>query len=268
MSDPPRIMFLGNRRIAWEVLKLLHAPSYRDGLDVRVIVTDPALFALHRQYHQASRALFLSSDHRQSDQIRIAIKEQCIDMLLSIQYNWIIPADILSLVQGQAFNLHNARLPAYQGYHAIAHAIANGDTHYESTVHWMVPQVDCGDKAYVAMTPIRDDDTAVSLYQRTVAASVAAVRKLLGDMAAGVAPPREPQEVAVGKFYSRASIATLADVTGIADIDTIARIARAAYFPPYNTAFLMHAGRKYAIVPHEALAPLLAGTPAVNRPIA
>ena len=60
---------------------------------------------------------------------------QCsVDLILSIQYNWVVATETIDLVKGRAFNLHNARLPDYKGYNSISHAIANGDNVPESGV--------------------------------------------------------------------------------------------------------------------------------------
>ena len=262
-----RLMFLGNRRIAWESLKLLLSDSYGMSFDVRAIVTDGSIWKAWRTLCPQSEACFISSERRQSAQIREAIEVRNIDVLLSVQYNWAIPGDVLNLVARRAFNLHNARLPDYKGYNSISHAIANRDTSYESTIHWMVEEVDSGDLAYVERTPIHADDTALSLYVRTVDAAVCALKFLLDDLASGVAPPRTTQPKGRGEFYPMNSVDSLADVTSKVDSEAVARIARAAFFPPYNAAYFLHEGQKYFVLPETAAVnSMVLGHP-VNQPV-
>lgn len=260
---PIRLMFLGNRRLAWETLKLLYAAPYHAAFNLRAVVADAAIRDHLIRLPPLGDTRFISSDARQSTQIAETIRAESVDVLLSIQYNWILPADVIDLVQAQAFNLHNARLPDYKGYNSITHAIANGDTTYASTIHWMTEEVDSGDIAYVAQTPIQPDDTAVSLYLRTVDAAMSAVASLLNDLAAGTPVPRKPMPTGAGVFHARHSVDVLANVTGKNDPAEIARIARAAYFPPFNAAFIEHAGRRYFVLPaSETENVVLAGRPA------
>ena len=268
MTRPPiRLMFLGNRRIAWEVIKLLFAEPYRSNFDVRAIVTDSSIWQKCQAHYPQNDAYFISNDQRQSNQIREIIKTQAIDVLLSIQYNWIIPGDILDLVDRRAFNLHNARLPDYKGYHSITHAIANRDTIYETTIHWMNDEVDSGDIAYVTRTPIQADDTAVSLYVRTIDAAMSAVKSLFNDLGAGIEVPRISSPQARGAFYARESVDSLANVTSKVRSEDLARIARAAFFPPYNTAYFLHEGKKYLLLPEDEVSKVIMTDQSVNEPL-
>lgn len=262
-----RLMFLGNRRIAWEVLKLLFSDPYRSSFDVRAIVTDASIWQKYQALHPQSEACFISSDWRQSEQIRETIKSQSIDVLLSIQYNWIIPGEILDLVGRRAFNLHNARLPDYKGYHSITHAIANHDTSYETTIHWMADEVDSGDLAYIARTPIQADDTAVSLYLRTIDAAITVVKSLLNDLGSDAELPRIPMPQGRGAFYPRSSVDSLANVTDKVNPEHLALIARAVFFPPNNTAYFLHAGKKYLLLPESETAKVMIAGKSVNEPI-
>lgn len=263
---PIKVMFLGNRRIAWEVLKLLYTEPHRSRFDVRAIVSDRSICQKSQTYLADSNACYISSDQRQSELIRQTIKEQAIDVLISIQYNWIIPGDVLDLVNRQAFNLHNARLPDYKGYNSISHAIANHDKIYDTTIHWMTDEVDSGDLAYVRQTPIRCDDTAVSLYIRTIDAAVSAATSLLEDLGSGVDLPRAPMAQILGAFYSRDSVDLLANITDKVSPAYLARIARAAFFPPHNAAYFVYEGKKYLLLPEAEAAKIMIGAKAVNEP--
>lgn len=267
MQPPIRLMFLGNRRIAWEVLKLLSSDTYRSSFDLRALVTDASIWQEYQALHPQSDACFISSERRQSEQIYETIKTQSIDVLLSIQYNWIIPGNILDLVERRAFNLHNARLPDYKGYHSITHAIINHDTSYETTIHWMTDVVDSGDIAYVTHTPIQADDTAQSLYLRTIQAALLGVQNLLSDLASGADLPRTAMSQGYGNFYSKSSVALLADVTDNVDSKQLALISRATFFPPNNTAHFYYEGKKYLIVPENEAKKIIATGKPINEPL-
>lgn len=265
-TAPMRIMFLGNRRIAWDVLRLLLSDRYRSRFDIRALVSDESIWNAYQALQPTSSTCFISSAQRQSEKIHEAIRTERIDVLISIQYNWIIPGNILDLVCRRAFNLHNARLPAYKGYHSITHAIANHDTSYETTIHWMADTVDTGDIAYIAKTPIQADDTAQSLYLRTMDAAMLAVRRLLDDLSSGAELPRRAMPDGYGAFYARTSMASLADVTEHVNAEQLARIARATFFPPNNTAHFFYAGKKYLLVPESEIEKISLAGKSVNEP--
>lgn len=265
-AAPLRVMFLGNRRIAWDALKLLLSDRYRSRFDIRALVSDSSIRNAFQILQPTSSACFISSDRRQSEKIHETIRTERIDVLISIQYNWIIPGDILDLVDRRAFNLHNARLPDYKGYHSITHAIANRDTSYETTIHWMADAVDSGDIAYVAKTPIQADDTARSLYLRTINAAMLTVRHLLDDLSSGAELPRQAMPGGYGAFYARTSVASLADVTEQVNAEQLAHIARATFFPPNNTAHFFYGGKKYLLVPESEIENISLAGKSVNEP--
>lgn len=115
-------------------------------------------------------------------------------------------------------------------------------------------------------TPIREDDTAISLYERTIDAAVASVMNLLGDLRDGRPVPRQPLPPGRGTFYGRDSVAQLADVTDVRDPRRIAQLARAAFFPPRNTAFFRDGGRRYLVIPEGGETVLASGAHSVNEP--
>ena len=265
-NAPKRLMFLGNRRIAWDVLKLMSSDAYRSSFNIRALVTDEKIWHAYQALQPQSDVCFISSEQRQSEKIYETIKTHSINTLISIQYNWIIPGSILDLVGRRAFNLHNARLPDYKGYHSITHAIANHNTSYETTIHWMADEVDSGDIAYVEKTLIQADDTAQSLYLRTIDAAMLAVRHLLDDLSSGAELPRQSMPDGSGAFYARTSVASLADVTQLVNAEQLAHITRATFFPPNNTAHFFYAGKKYLLVPESEAEKLSLADKSINEP--
>lgn len=266
MPSPLRIMFLGNRRIAWQALQLMLSDRYRTHFDIRALVTDESIWNAFFLRESECSTSFISSDRRQSEKIHETIRSERIDVLISIQYNWIIPGYILDLVNRRAFNLHNARLPDYKGYHSITHAIANHDTSYDTTIHWMAEEVDSGDISYVEKTPIHSDDTAQSLYLRTIDAAMLAVEHLLDDLSSGAGIPKRAMSEGCGAFFPRSSVTSLADVTEKVNAEQLAHIARATFFPPNNAAHFFYGGKKYILVPESEIKNISLAVKSVNEP--
>ena len=86
MKSPIRVMFLGNRRIAWDALKLLLSDTYRSKFDIRALVTDNKIWSAYKAVNPQNSACFISNDRRQSERIFETVITQSIDVLISIQY--------------------------------------------------------------------------------------------------------------------------------------------------------------------------------------
>lgn len=246
----PRIpvMVLGERRIAQQALTLLNQTPFCDAFNIRVMSTNEAFYSGYRRTFAGSEPHFIGNDARRTDEIVAALKSYKIGLILSIQHVWVLPDAVLDAVEGRAFNLHNARLPDYRGHNAISHALLNGEKTFTSTLHWMAPKVDTGDIAYAIDTPVREDDTAVSLYVRTIDAAERAFRSLLEDLADGRTPPRVPIDPGAGRYYRRADLDPYRELNGITDAEDIRRRARALYFPPHSPAvFRTPAGSAFVV---------------------
>ncbi|AUC98322.1 hypothetical protein CWS35_31785 [Bradyrhizobium sp. SK17] len=248
-----KLIFLGQRQIAWKAMEILARRENREAFELAVLVTDvDTRVRAERELGFAPR--FLANDRRRTEQIVSAIREEEVSLLISIQHNWIISPDILEAVNGDAYNLHNARLPHYQGYNSISHAILNGDGAYYSTIHWMEEKVDSGAIAFEAVTAIGDGDTALSLHRKTIHAAINAFEQLMATLRSGRPIPRRPLSADVEpKFYGRNSLKEILDVTAIRDPDQLSLYARALFYPPHNMAFQLTAKGKTYLVPQSGL---------------
>jgi methionyl-tRNA formyltransferase len=189
---------------------------------------------------------FISNEERNEDKIWQLIWDKKVDYLLSIQHIWVLSEELLDMVKG-AYNLHNAKLPEYKGYYSISHAILNGDKTYISTIHHMAPKVDSGDIICEIETPIDDNDTALSLYEKTMKNCEILVDRFLTRLANYDGPeidtlPRK-EIIGEGKFYNKASL----DKYKVLTPDKITKtIVCAMYFPP-QTARVKIGEDTYAI---------------------
>ena len=250
---PFRLLFLGDRRIAGEVLQMINSPDFQSVFDLRILVTSENLLEWYGSL-ASPQLICLKNNQRHTEKLQYLIADQQINLILSIQHNWILPECILKSVSGFAFNLHNAKLPDYKGYNSISHALINGETCYHPTLHWMAEVVDSGPIAYEGSVAIAPDDTAFSLYPRTVKESVRLVRRLFEALKTGEAIPSKELGDWQGRFYKKSDIDMLADVTGVTDPFELDRRVRAVFFPPLNTAFINVADRRYYLVPSGDLA--------------
>ncbi len=193
---------------------------------------------------------FMDNEFRNNDAIMAAIRSLGVDMIISVQHCWILTNEILSAVNGQAFNLHMAKLPQYKGHYPFVHAILNDEREYSVTLHWMTPKVDYGDIAYEATFPIEPKDTAFDLYHKACDASIAIFRHLVGDVARARTPPAREMS-GFHRFYSRNSLRDIEQVIDLTDKDEIDRKSRALFFPPFTPAYAMIGGKRIYLLPQR-----------------
>jgi phosphoribosylglycinamide formyltransferase-1 len=70
---------------------------------------------------------------------------------------------------GRMLNIHPALLPAFRGLHTHERALEAGVKIHGATVHFVVPEVDCGPIVAQAAVPVLDGDTADTLADRVLA---------------------------------------------------------------------------------------------------
>jgi methionyl-tRNA formyltransferase len=235
-----KILFLGQKGIAERCLACLLKPDYSSALSVVAVGSVPGSQLALSTPH------FIANTERNEKAIIDLINDLRVDVLISVQHPWILSGQVIEAVKGNAFNLHNAKLPDYRGHNSISHAILNGEKTYTTTIHWIIPRVDMGDIAHEEMIPMMSGEVAVSLYERSVEAAVRNFEKLARDLAEGRTPPRRPVAGA-GHFYGKNDIEKLKDIVDIHDVDEVDRKARAFYFPPHEPAYYMLDGTRFYV---------------------
>src|SRR5215210_8020694 len=88
------------------------------------------------------------------------------DLIITLSFNWIIPADVLALPQLGAINIHDALLPRNRGPNATGWALRNGDPQHGGTIHFMTPRLDDGPILAQLAVPLTDDDDIDTLWPR------------------------------------------------------------------------------------------------------
>ncbi|WP_293865697.1 formyltransferase family protein [uncultured Alsobacter sp.] len=252
-----KLIFLGQRQIAWNALVEIAKPENREHLRIVAMVSDHATCERFRAESDGGEIVFVENDRRRTQDILSAIRKTGATGLLSIQHNWILSEDVLAAVGGWAFNLHNARLPHYQGYNSISHAIINGDSEFVSTIHWMTDKVDEGDLAYEEVTPIDGTDTALTLHRKTIDAAGRAFGRFLSDVRNARPIPRYAPPDAPRRFYGKSDLHGLLDVSSEADPAKLDRLSRGLFYPPHNAAYRMVGERKIYQIPESGLVDLV-----------
>jgi methionyl-tRNA formyltransferase len=249
-----RILFLGQKGAGEQCFRLL---KYAQSDTLRICgvvsnVSKEVWWGSNTIYQQcvSEKIPFVPNDKRNNDLISALIGEQGINIIVSVQHPWILPVDILSAVNFNAFNLHNAKLPEYKGYNSCSHAILNGERFYTSTVHWMAEKVDMGAISIEETFEISPDETARSLYEKAIRAGLSAFGKLLDCLRRQEPMPKKPI-AGEGTFYPRNSLDGLRRIENVLDVEEMDKKTRAMYFPPFEPAYYLVSGTKIYMFPER-----------------
>lgn len=250
VDRPIRMLFLGERRIASSVLQMFLSKYRSSDFEIVGVVSSRSFFEANLRSPLSESIQFLPNSSRETDAILDLIATNNVNMLLSVQHNWILEPEVLAACGALTFNLHNAELPRYKGFNTVSHAIFNGDSTYTSTLHWMDRKVDSGDIAFEEKSQIDRFDTALSLYEKTIPVCVSLAEKLFSTLDAGLMPPRRPLDISTGgTFYSRDSLKKILKVEiGDPPLE-ITRKVRAGYYPPANNAYMVVDGLRVELIP-------------------
>src|SRR5690554_5519746 len=85
-------------------------------------------------------------------------KNEC-DILISINYLFLIERDVINMGKKLAFNIHGSLLPKYRGRTPHVWSIINGEKYTGTTAHLIDEGCDTGDILEQVKIPIEESDT-------------------------------------------------------------------------------------------------------------
>lgn len=241
------ILLAADRKPAQVCLKVLAEAEKKGFLELKAVVSE-ASFQQKIKKTFKKPIIFLKNNKKNEHKICQIIKDKKINLLISIQYKWIISEKIIKAVRGLAFNIHFGKLPEYRGHHLHIHTILNGEKKITTTLHWMVPEVDKGFIVFEKTSLIKGNDTSWSLMQKATSDSLRLFEKLISYLAKNKPIPKVPVK-GKGHFYSINSIFELKKISSIKDFDEIDKKARAFYYPPHEPAYFVLKGKKFYVLP-------------------
>ncbi len=107
--------------------------------------------------------------------------EFSIDVLLSVNYLFIIGADLINLPGGICVNLHGSLLPKYRGRTPHVWAIINGETETGITAHLIDEGCDTGAIIEQIHVPINRNDTGATILSKYTKLYIPLIEKVLLD---------------------------------------------------------------------------------------
>lgn len=239
-----RILFLGNNRAGWEVIRWLRA---RDEQVVGVVVHPKGQRKYGQEIIDAAGLepdRVFEADHLRSPDALDRIRALEPDIAISVFFGYILRRDLLEMMPRGAVNLHAAFLPHNRGAYPNVWSIVEGAP-AGATLHYMDEGTDTGDiiaRKEVLVEPV---DTGESLYRKLEVACVDLFREAWPLVRAGEAP-RIPQGADEGTTHRRRDVERLDAI----DLDErytareLIDVIRARTFPPHRGAYFEKDGRR------------------------
>lgn len=125
------------------------------------------------------------------------------DVIFCVGGTQLIPKEVLGCTRLGCLNIHPAPLPKYRGRYSTVHAIFNGETETGVTAHWMDEDIDAGPIIFQEKMPIREDDTAKTLYDRFTVVGERLFQRFLRLWLAGEEIPSTPQDESQATYYPK-----------------------------------------------------------------
>lgn len=263
-----KILFLGSSRLAQICLRtLLSSQTYQLTFELPAIGSSKGFFEKAvGNLPGLESCSFVDVDERDERLVLDAINQLGISLIFSVQHPWIFSGAVLDAVDGRSINLHNARLPDYRGHNSISHVILNQDKEHHATLHWMAESVDRGRPIGSASVPVDDEDTAMSLYLRSLGAVKELAESFREYLECGKIPAGKPQS-GEGAYYSKGSLEALRDVGLAKEKTEVQRVARALFFPPHEPAYFRRGAAKEYVIPEGARDFWKKPDPPANQPV-
>lgn len=181
------------------------------------------------------------------------------DVLVSVTYPALIPAELLATARCAAVNFHDGPLPRYAGMNGASWALLNGETRHAAVWHRLNEVLDGGDILEWSDVEIGPAETSVSLNLRIAAVALEAFHRVIDRVECGDVQGR-PQDPSVARTeYSRHDRpARLGAIDWSQPAVQIDRLIRACdfgqYANPFGLAKLVHRGRAVAVLEADGLA--------------
>ena len=134
--------------------------------------------------------------------LRQAVEAARPDVVFSFYYRSMLPAAILDLAPGGAFNMHGSLLPHYRGRAPTNWVVLRGETETGATLHEMVAQADAGRIVDQQMVPILPDDTGRQVFDKVTVAAEQVLWRSVPAIVAGEVAFR-PNDVAAGSYFGK-----------------------------------------------------------------
>jgi methionyl-tRNA formyltransferase len=173
-----------------------------------------------------------SPEHLRDPSFANAVTATGADLFLNVHSLVLVHDDVLQAAHIGSFNLHPGPLPSYAGLNTPSWGVYNGESTFAATLHWMEGDVDTGPIAYQESFPLAEDETALGVSSKCVAAGLRLLARLVSAaQGSPVSIPRMQQELRARRWFDRRQPGG-----GVVDWTSpaadVLRLVRACYYYP------------------------------------
>lgn len=209
---------------------------------VDFVFTDKQSASIIQYCEKNAIALFKGNPRK--NESNIFIKDRNIDVLISINYLFLIEKELIELPARLSFNVHGSMLPKYRGRTPHVWSIINGETETGITAHLIDEGCDTGGIIEQLAVPIEPSDSGASILRKFNKLYVPLIDNVLEKIATNTVTVREQDHQKATFFGKR----TPAD--GIIDWNWQKERIRnwvRAQMAPYPGAFSFYDNKKITI---------------------
>ena len=176
--------------------------------------------------------------------VSLAVEETRPDLLLSVLFTRRVPSEIVRRIR--SINLHCAPLPEYAGSNATLWAVLNDERRFGATLHEMSDRFDEGPIVAAGGFEVPAGITNAELYALAHDDGFRLLSRNFEQLVTGayVARPQSGPR----REFKRADLPSR-ELDPSMDAATVARLARAFHFPPFEPAYFTIEGRRYHVMP-------------------
>ncbi|PJC85160.1 methionyl-tRNA formyltransferase [Vibrio sp. HA2012] len=188
MSQSLRIVFAGTPDFAARHLAALLSSEH----EVIAVYTQPDRPAGRGKKLTASPVKHIALEHNipvyQPESFKSAEAKQQLtnlnaDIMVVVAYGLLLPEEVLNTPRLGCINVHGSILPRWRGAAPIQRSIWAGDAETGVTIMQMDVGLDTGDMLEVSTTPIENDDTSASMYEKLAGLGPKALINCLNNIA-------------------------------------------------------------------------------------
>lgn len=173
-----------------------------------------------------------------------------VDFVISYMFRDKVTRRVLSLAKRAALNFHAGPLPEYAGWAFYNLAILERVSRYGCTCHHMDEGFDTGPLLKVRWFQIdSEQETAISLERKSQEEMILLFRDFIDMAESGDELPSTAQNPSEMRYLSKKEFDKLKKIPQDADEDTVQRIARAFFYPPYECAYVEIENVKIEVLP-------------------
>ncbi len=244
MRNNLNILYFGNNRVAYEILRFLK--QEKENIIGLVLNPDSRAKYKYEMINLFPKKIVIEGDKLRNSAIINQIKAMNPDIFISIYFGYILSPELLKIPLKRAFNLHPAYLPFNKGVNPNVWSIVDG-TPAGVTIHYIDEGVDTG--SIIARKSVESDysDTGKTLYEKLELAAIDLFKKTWSSI--------KKDEISIIQTVEKGTIHYIKDLTSLDEIDPykeykaldLINILRARTFPPYKGSFFRIGGKKYHI---------------------